>query len=157
MFYFIMLFKEKHKALPIDENVGRQTDRRTDGKGWWKQESVFTFTPWMSPFIRKVCWGNVSCKTLGEKETRDFSFTELDRKWTFLFVLNVITAGSLQMEEHEKMHLLQEILEIKSLFHAVLCVVVHGFDSIIQIKTKLVFKMLLSNLSLSELRRTTAH
>lgn len=108
----------------------------------------------MSPFIRKVCWGNVSCKTLAEKEMRDFSFTELDRKWTFLFVLNVITAGSLQMEEHEKIHLLQEILEIKSLFHAV-CV--HGYDSIIQIKTKLIFEMLLSHLSLPELRRTTAH
>lgn len=112
----------------------------------------------MSPFIRKVCWGNVSCKTLGEKETRDFSFTKLDKKWTFLFVLNVITAGSLQMEEHEKIHLLQEILEIKSLFHAVcVCVVVHSYDLIIQIKTKLIFKMLLSHLSLSDLRRTTVH
>lgn len=88
---------------------------------------------------------------------RDFSFTELDRKWTFLFVLNVITAGSPQMEEHEKLPHLQEILEIKSLFHSVLRVVVHGFDSIIQFKTKLIFKMLLSHLSLSELRRTTAH
>lgn len=108
----------------------------------------------MSPFIRKVCWGNVSCKTLGEKKTRDFSFTELDRKWAFLFVLNAMTAGLLQMEEHE-LHLLQEILERLS-FMLFVCAVVYGY-MIIQIKTKLIFKMLLSYLSLAELRRTTAH